>query len=123
MQLDEALIAACFKSGLRVHVETNGTIDWVPDFPVFKPHWVTVSPKLEAGRLKATRASEIKLVVPDYHPDDYDEWADRCLIEHRWVQPEDGPRFKEACHTAMAVVEKMEDWRISVQAHKVVGAP
>jgi len=135
LQLDAELVAAMQASGYEVACETNGTLSLAETFwdagamRVVAPDWVVCSPKLPEDQLLLERFDELKLVVPDYHPDDYARFAERGAIHDLgtgqrpllWLQPEDGPRVDSATELAVDLALERPDWRVSVQTHKVLG--
>jgi organic radical activating enzyme len=135
LQLDPPLIRAMQEAGYEVACETNGTVGLEKTFwsaeetRVVAPDWIVCSPKLPADELVLERFDELKLVVPDYHPDAYDSFAERAtrhelgtgLRRLLWLQPEDGPRLDEATELAVSLALDRPDWRVSVQTHKVLG--
>ena len=137
LQLDAPLVAALHARGLFVAVETNGTVALAeavgaPDGPDV-PDWVTVSPKHRDadGTLVLEWFDEIKLVVPDYAPADVAGFLTRQRLHAvagrpaplRWLQPEDGPRVRDATAAAVAAALADPAWRVSVQTHKVLDVP
>lgn len=111
LQLDTDLIEALHHRGFRVAVESNGTLPAVAGID-----WLCVSPK--AGTEVVQRAGdELKLVWPQ-------EGIDPAALE-RWdfghflVQPMDGP--DGSVEAAIALAMARPRWRLSLQAHKVVG--
>lgn len=113
LQLDEALIGATHARGFELAVETNGTIA-----PPVGLDWICVSPKADAP-LVATRGSELKLVFPQQGltPDAFHGLA----FAHFWLQPMDGAEI--AANTAAAIAYCLDhpSWRLSLQAHKLIG--
>ena len=111
LQLDAALIDALHARGFRVAVESNGTLPAVAGID-----WLCVSPK--AGTEVVQRAGdELKLVWPQ-------EGIDPAALEgwdfgHFLVQPMDGP--EGSVEAAIALAMARPRWRLSLQAHKVVG--
>ncbi len=113
LQLDEALVGALHDRGFRVAVETNGTIAAVSGLD-----WICVSPK--AGtEVVQRRGNELKLVWPQagIDPRDLEGWA----FDHFLVQPMDCDQREAAIEAATALVLERPKWRLSLQAHKVVG--
>ena len=115
LQLDEPLVGALHDEGFEVAIETNGTL-----LPPPGVDWVCVSPKAGAP-LALTRGDELKLVFPQ-------EGLDPSSFEpleftHRFLQPLDSPA--RAAHARLAVEYCLRHprWRLSVQAHKVLGIP
>ncbi len=135
LQADAALIEALHDAGYQVSIETNGTVPIEDAFwsesreQLVPPDWITCSPKLPEEQLQLERFDELKLIVPDYRPSDYKDFAERGIVhgvngeERRilQVQPEDGPRLEEAKNLAVEIVTKNPDWQVSVQAHKMLG--
>ena len=134
LQADAALIRAMHKAGFTVAIETNGTVALTDAFAdpetgdLCAPDWITCSPKLPEEHLELERFDELKLVVPDYRPAQYERFARRgtrhniageqrrCL----YVQPEDGPRLHEAQQEAVALATQHPEWSVSTQTHKVL---
>ena len=135
LQLDATLVRALHAAGFEVAVETNGTValaDACTDAEtgaLVPPDWVVCSPKRAEDRLRLEWLDELKLVVPDYRPEAYEGLAARVRphrlgVEARrylWLQPEDGPRLREATELAVRLALENPAWRVSVQTHKVLG--
>lgn len=123
LQLDRALSDALRARGYRISMESNGSR------PVDRSlvDWLTISPKQAEYAQK--EGDELKIVfsgsaAPGPAPD---VAAVRALaagtrFDHHFLQPIDlpgsGPNYDE---TIAAVMELGPPWRLSVQAHKVVG--
>ena len=115
LQLDTALVDALHDRGFRVAVETNGTLAAVPGLD-----WLCVSPK--AGTDVVQRSGdELKLVWPQpgIDPAELEQWDFR----HFLVQPMDCEAGKAALKAAIGLAMERPKWRLSLQAHKVVGLP
>jgi 7-carboxy-7-deazaguanine synthase (Cx14CxxC type) len=115
LQLDEALIAALHNRGFRVAVESNGTLEATPGID-----WLCISPK--AGTDVVQRAGdELKLVWPQpgIDPTELESWD----FKHFLVQPMDCEARQAAMDSAIALAMERPQWRLSLQAHKVVGLP
>jgi 7-carboxy-7-deazaguanine synthase (Cx14CxxC type) len=113
LQLDEALIAALHARGFQVAVETNGTLPATPGID-----WICVSPK--AGTDVVQRSgNELKLVWPQkgIDPAELESWR----FDHFLVQPMDCDAREEAIKAAIALAMERPKWRLTLQAHKVVG--
>jgi 7-carboxy-7-deazaguanine synthase (Cx14CxxC type) len=115
LQLDSVLVEALHARGFRVAVETNGTLPAVPGVD-----WLCVSPK--AGTQVVQRSGdELKLVWPQ-------EGIDPAAIE-AWdfdnflVQPMDCVERQAAVDAAIKLAMERPKWRLTLQAHKVVGLP
>lgn len=134
LQLDGELMDVFHDMDYYVHVETNGTINLESRFGSRSGHrldsswpdWVTCSPKLPLHRLELEWIDELKLIMPDYHPRDYNDLIDRVDFKefeglarrYLYVQPEDGPRYSEAVQACIDWVLKHPSWKISAQSHK-----
>ena len=115
LQLDVALVDALHDRGFRVAAETNGTLAAVPGID-----WLCVSPK--AGTDVVQRSGdELKLVWPQpgIDPAELEQWDFR----HFLVQPMDCEKGEAAVAAAIELAMERPRWRLSLQAHKVVGLP
>jgi 7-carboxy-7-deazaguanine synthase (Cx14CxxC type) len=113
LQLDSALVEALHDRGFRVAVETNGTLPAVAGLD-----WVCVSPK--AGTDVVQRSGdELKLVWPQpgIDPAELESWD----FDHFLVQPMDCEKREEAAAAAVRLAMERPRWRLTLQAHKVVG--
>ena len=113
LQLDEALIDAFHSAGFEVAVETNGTLPAPAGLD-----WICVSPK--AGTEVVQRSGdELKLVWPQegIDLDELESWDFR----HFFIQPMDCEARDEALEQSIALVMGRPKWRLSLQAHKVIG--
>jgi 7-carboxy-7-deazaguanine synthase (Cx14CxxC type) len=113
LQLDAALIDALHASGFRVAVETNGTLPAAGGID-----WVCVSPK--AGTEVVQRSGdELKLVWPQQgiEPAALESWD----FTHFLVQPMDCAVREDAVKAAVRLALDRPKWRLTLQAHKVVG--
>jgi len=99
--------------GFRVAVETNGTRHAVAGLD-----WICVSPK--AGTEVVQRqGNELKLVWPQdgIDPAALEGWA----FDHFLVQPMDCDDLAASIDAAVRLAMERPKWRLSLQAHKVVG--
>jgi 7-carboxy-7-deazaguanine synthase (Cx14CxxC type) len=115
LQLDEALVDALHARGFRVAVETNGTLPAAPGLD-----WICVSPK--AGTDVVQRSGdELKLVWPQegIDPAELEGWT----FDHFLIQPMDCEQREGALQAAIRLAMERPKWRLSLQAHKVVGLP
>ena len=113
LQLDTELIDALHAKGFRIAVEINGTIAATPGID-----WLCISPK--AGTEVVQRSGdELKLVWPQQgiDPADLEGWDFRNFL----VQPMDCVERQAAMDAAIALAMERPIWRLSLQAHKVVG--
>jgi len=134
LQADAALIRTLHDAHFEVACETNGTVALAERFStesgdLLPPDWVVCSPKLPEPQLVLEWCDELKLVVPDYRPENYPNLASQ-VREHSigrekrrflWLQPEDGPRRTHATRLAVDLAHRDPHWRVSVQTHKVLG--
>jgi 7-carboxy-7-deazaguanine synthase (Cx14CxxC type) len=114
LQADEDLVTALHGRGFEVGVETNGT-----QVCELSLDWICVSPKAGAP-LNQRCGDELKVVWPQ--PLDLTELS-HLDFTHFWLQPMDGLHRSE--HEKLAVRRCLDQhpWRLSVQAHKMVGIP
>ncbi|MES2120248.1 MAG: 7-carboxy-7-deazaguanine synthase [Pseudomonadota bacterium] len=115
LQLDEALIEALHKRGFRVAMESNGTLPAAAGLD-----WVCISPK--AGSEVVQRSGdELKLVWPQegIDPAELESWDFANFL----VQPMDCADGEAAVKAAIALAMARPKWRLTLQAHKLVGLP
>ena len=113
LQLDLALVDALHDEGFRIAVESNGTIAAVAGID-----WLCISPK--AGSVVVQRVGdELKLVWPQsgIDPAELESWD----FAHWLVQPMDCTDGAGARQAAIALAMERPRWRLSLQAHKIVG--
>jgi 7-carboxy-7-deazaguanine synthase len=115
LQLDGALVDALHARGFRIAAESNGTLPATPGLD-----WLCVSPK--AGTDVVQRSGdELKLVWPQQGVDlaELESWD----FEHFLVQPMDCADKDAALKAAVALAMERPRWRLSLQAHKLIGLP
>ncbi len=113
LQLDEALIDALHARQFRVAVESNGTLPATAGID-----WLCISPKAGTDVVQR-QGHELKLVWPQpgIDPAELEGWDFR----HHLIQPMDGPDLAASIEASIALVMERPNWRLSLQAHKVVG--
>jgi len=115
LQLDAALVDALHARGFRVAAESNGTLAATAGID-----WLCVSPK--AGTEVVQRSGdELKLVWPQegIDPAELEQWG----FAHFLVQPMDCAERDHAVEAAVRLAMERPKWRLTLQAHKVVGLP
>lgn len=113
LQVDDALVEALHARGFRIAVETNGTLPAHPGID-----WVCVSPK--AGSVVVQRSGdELKLVWPQPGTDvaELETWD----FDHFLVQPMDDARADANQAAAVRFALDRPRWRLTLQAHKLLG--
>ena len=115
LQLDSALVDALHAAGFEIAVETNGTRLPPPDLD-----WICVSPKGGAP-LAIAGGDELKLVYPQ--PDAQPSAFEHLAFRHFFLSPMDGPRLSENTQAAIHYCLGHPRWKLSIQAHKLIGMP
>lgn len=115
LQLDPALIDALHAKGFRIAVESNGTIAAVAGID-----WLCISPKA-GSEVVQRHGDELKLVWPQpgIDPVALEAWD----FAHFLVQPMDCADREATLEAAIALAMERPRWRLTLQAHKVVGLP
>lgn len=113
LQVDDALIDALHARGFEIAMESNGTIAAHPGVD-----WLCVSPKA-GSTLVQTRGDELKLVWPQ--PGCDLDALEQLDFAHHLIQPLDCDEAEAARAEAIAVVLARPHWRLTVQAHKLLG--
>jgi 7-carboxy-7-deazaguanine synthase (Cx14CxxC type) len=115
LQVDEPLIDALHDAGFEIAIETNGTL------PVPRSiDWICVSPKAEAELVQRS-GDELKLVYPQA---EIEPAALEALdFSHFLLQPMDQGELKTADNVRAAIAYCLAHpkWRLSIQAHKLLG--
>jgi len=113
LQLDAGLVDGLHERGFEVAIETNGTLRAAAGLD-----WICVSPK--AGTEVVQRSGdELKLVWPQegIDPVELESWDFHYFL----VQPMDCVDSKAAIEASIRLAMERPKWRLSLQAHKVVG--
>jgi 7-carboxy-7-deazaguanine synthase (Cx14CxxC type) len=115
LQLDSALVDALHRRGFRIAMESNGTLAAIPGVD-----WLCISPKAGTDVVQR-RGDELKLVWPQdgIDPAELESWD----FAHFLVQPMDCEAADEAVAAAIALAMERPKWKLSLQAHKLVGLP
>jgi len=115
LQLDGQLVRAFHKKGIKVAVETNGTLV-APE----SIDWITVSPKADA-KVVQVHGNELKLVYPQERAKP--EQFAHLNFAHFFLQPMDGPDRAANTEASVAYCKAHPQWRLSLQTHKLIGLP
>jgi 7-carboxy-7-deazaguanine synthase len=115
LQLDSALIEALHGAGFEVAVETNGTIAAPPGID-----WLCVSPKGSA-RLAQTSGDELKLVFPQPEDSAQPLRFESLEFRHLFLQPLDDEDRDANTRAAVDYCLAHPRWKLSLQAHKILG--
>jgi 7-carboxy-7-deazaguanine synthase len=115
LQLDSTLIEIIHAKKFEIAVETNGTL-----LAPAGIDWLCVSPKANAAFVQNS-GMELKLVFPQtgMNPADFEHLDFRYFF----LQPMDGPQKEDNTRRAVAYCLDHPQWRISLQAHKLMGIP
>ncbi len=113
LQIDPPLIDALHDEGFEIGVESNGTIAAVPGID-----WLCISPKAGSAVVQ-TSGNELKLVWPQAGSDTLamERWA----FDHFLIQPMDCIEANAARDAAIVFVMNHPRWRLTTQAHKMLG--
>jgi 7-carboxy-7-deazaguanine synthase len=113
LQVDAELIAALKARGFTIAIETNGTLPVPAGID-----WICVSPK--AGNDVVQRhGDELKLVWPQsgLNPEPMEGWN----FAHHLLQPIDSAAVPDARAICVDYVLAHPRWRLTLQAHKLLG--
>jgi 7-carboxy-7-deazaguanine synthase (Cx14CxxC type) len=113
LQLDPALVDALHAENFRIAVESNGTIAATPGID-----WLCISPKA-GSEVVQRQGDELKMVWPQaaLDPAEIETWD----FAHFLVQPMDCVDREAAMQAAIALAMERPRWRLTLQAHKIVG--
>jgi 7-carboxy-7-deazaguanine synthase (Cx14CxxC type) len=115
LQLDSGLIEALHAQGFEVAIESNGTMEAPSGID-----WICVSPKADA-KVVLCKGDELKLVYPqaDAPPERFASFD----FKHFFLQPMDSPAREANTRAAAEYCLAHPQWRLSLQAHKLIGLP
>tara|TARA_R100000808_G_scaffold6135_3_gene18394 strand:+ start:3952 stop:4503 length:552 start_codon:yes stop_codon:yes gene_type:complete len=126
LQLDKPLALAIKQQGFKIGVETNGT-RLFPEGTLSNIDHLTMSPKLPDQQTKQRWCDSLKLLYPHPNPLIRPEGYLNVRTKSRWLQPieaEDADISKQNMELTLSKLyslPKAQDWRLSVQTHKVIG--
>ena len=113
LQIDPPLIDALHAHGFEIGVESNGTIAATPGID-----WLCISPKA-GSTVVQTSGDELKLVWPQ--PGSNVDAMENWKFDHFLIQPMDCADGQSARDSAIAFVMEHPRWRLTTQAHKMLG--
>jgi 7-carboxy-7-deazaguanine synthase len=113
LQLDEPVVEALHARGFRIAIETNGSVPAPRGID-----WTCVSPKGDVA-LVVDAGEELKLVFPQ--PKAPPERFEHLDFDHFFLQPMDGPSRDRHLRAAIDYCLEHPRWRLSLQAHKMIG--
>lgn len=112
-----SLCKALKDEGYHLHIETNGTVDPLPELYNFIEHW-TVSPKRRTIADGLTYITELKYVVGKMFREDF---VDESRADYIYLQPESSePRYVQK---ALEILMHHPNWRLSCRVHKILDLP
>lgn len=122
LQADDALVDALHDAGLRIHVETNGTLP----LPRKRPDWVTCSPKTACPAIDPAHVDEVKIVYHGQPESELEDMRRRFSAAAAFLQPcAEADPAQTASNTAATVQYILDhpQWRLSLQTHKLIDIP
>jgi 7-carboxy-7-deazaguanine synthase (Cx14CxxC type) len=113
LQLDKEMIDAFHSEGLKIAIETNGTIALKPGID-----WICVSPKADTS-IVVTKGHELKLVYPQLENEPYE--YEHLGFDHYYLQPLDDENQAENIRECVQYCLQNPKWKLSLQTHKFIG--
>lgn len=113
LQVDDALVDALHARGFRIAIESNGTLPAHPGID-----WTCISPKA-GSEVVQRKGDELKLVWPQ--PGTDVDALEKWDFTHFLVQPMDSADADANRDAAIAFAMERPKWRLTVQAHKLLG--
>lgn len=115
LQLDGPAIEALHGAGFEIGVESNGTLVAPGGID-----WLCVSPKGRAAVLQ-TSGDELKLVYPQVEAEAQPDAFAHMDFRHFFLQPLDSPEQDANTRSAIDYCLRHPQWKLSLQAHKIIG--
>ena len=101
----------------NLHIETNGTLDPMPELLDLIDHW-TVSPKRKKIAIGLSRITELKYIVGMNFNEDH---VDENRAQYVYLQPESSdPKYTEK---TLEILKRHPEWRLSYRIHKILNLP
>ncbi len=101
----------------NLHIETNGTLDPMPELLDLIDHW-TVSPKRKKIAVGLSRITELKYIVGMNFNEDH---VDENRAQYVYLQPESSdPKYTEK---TLEILKRHPEWRLSYRIHKILNLP
>lgn len=120
LQLDHELLRLLKDNNYLIHLETNGSNN-IDSYFHLLDH-VTMSPKQPLQKTKLKKCHDLKVLYPeqikDVTPGNFKDFD----CKQKWIQPID-EEAKNNTSEALAFVINNPDWKLSIQTHKLIGAP
>lgn len=113
LQVDQALADALHERGFTIAMETNGTLPVIDAID-----WICVSPKA-GSELVQLQGDELKLVWPQ--PGSDRDYLASLNFTHHLLQPLDDVTGADHVAECMEIALADSRWRLSLQAHKILG--
>jgi 7-carboxy-7-deazaguanine synthase len=113
LQVDDALVDALHDEAFEIAIESNGTLPAHPGLD-----WVCISPKAGSDVMQRS-GDELKLVWPQ--PGSDVDTMERWDFAHFLVQPMDSAEAEANIRAATDFALARPRWRLSLQAHKLLG--
>lgn len=126
LQMDKPLVMAVKQQGYKIGVETNGTREFKQGTLSHVDHLV-MSPKLPNAQTKQRWCNSLKVLFPHPNPMIRPEHYSSIRSETRWLQAIDLEDEEKNAENMRLVIERLyqlpknQEWRLSVQTHKVIG--
>lgn len=117
----QELVAALKHHGLLVMIQTSGTIPLPLNLDHALVDYICVSPKTVPQFLRIARGSELKVVYRGQELAEIAEYQEITDFDSYWLQPLWGDLGCNMSATIDAVHALKSGWRLSIQAHKVMG--
>lgn len=110
--------------GIRIHIETSGTIEISSDYDMFDP-WIAVAPKYRCTSMMLEKANEVKFLVDE----DFSPYSLQMSSMLSYIK---GQVFVSAINyektvdennlkLCMDVLKIQPTWRLNLQVHKLIG--
>ena len=101
----------------NLHIETNGTLDPMPELLDLIDHW-TVSPKRKKIAVGLSRITELKYIVGMNFNEDH---VDENRAQYVYLQPESSdPKYTDK---TLEILKRHPEWRLSYRIHKILNLP
>jgi len=115
LQIDALLLNNLKNEGYKIFIETNGSLKINEKYKRFID-WITVSPKFNI--INQIDCNEVKIVYDGQSLNELEDILNKFNCRNIFLQPKSNN--KKYIEQAISILRNRNDWRLSIQWHKLI---
>ena len=119
LQLDEDLLVSLTDAGYYLHLETNGSRD-LKDLHRHFYH-ITMSPKQSPEKTKLKSCDDLKILYPFIDEEITPITFANFNAKAKYLQPVHSDSYDKNLKNTIDKIYLLDDWKLSLQLHKIMG--